>query len=180
MNNQGIALRIQESPIVRFAIDADLPLLPQIEAEADGMFRQAGIILPPGQMSVDELRACKAVFVIGQPIAGFLCLDVLDGQAHLEQIAVRPGRTGQGLGTALIAAAIAWAMDRGFLVMTLTTYRDVPWNGPYYARRGFQELGDSELGPGLLAARMHERELGLDDLGPRIAMRLPLQDSSRG
>jgi len=180
MKNQEVALKIQDSPIVRFATDSDFPLLPPIEAEADGMFRQAGIILPPGQMSVEELRACEVVFVIGEPIAGFLCLDVLDGQAHLAQIAVRPGCTGQGLGTVLIAAAIVWAKERGYPAMTLTTYRDVPWNGPYYARRGFLELGDSELGPGLFAARVQERELGLDELGPRIAMRLPLRCASSG
>ena len=135
------------------------------------MFLQVGIALPPGQMSVDELRACEVVFVIGEPIVGFLCLEVLDGQAHLAQVAVRPGCTGQGLGTALIAAATGWATDSEFPAMTLTTYRDVPWNAPFYARRGFRELRDAELSPKLLAVRTHEREIGLDDLGPRIAMR---------
>lgn len=142
------------------------------------MFRQVGIQLPPGQMSVEELRACEAVLVIGEPIVGFLCLEVLDGQAHLSQVAVLLDRTGEGLGTALIAAAIHWATEHDFPAMTLTTYRDVPWNGPYYARRGFLELHDAQLSPGLLAARTHEREIGLDDLGPRIAMRLPLREDS--
>jgi hypothetical protein len=51
----------------------------------------------------------------------------------------------------------------------LTTYRDVPWNGPFYARRGFRTI--SRLGPGLRAIRDHEKAIGDDGFGPRIAMR---------
>jgi hypothetical protein len=32
--------------------------------------------------------------------------------------------------------------------MTLTTYRDLAWNGPFYARLGFVEIEPDEAGPG--------------------------------
>jgi hypothetical protein len=56
--------------------------------------------------------------------------------------------------------------------MTLTTFRDVPWNAPFYARRGFAEVLDPS--PGLAAVRDRERSLGLDAAGPRIVMRRTL------
>jgi hypothetical protein len=51
--------------------------------------------------------------------------------------------------------------------LTLTTFRDVPWNGPYYERIGFRLVDDP--GPELRAQIDHEA--WLEDLGPRIAMR---------
>ena len=30
---------------------------------------------------------------------------------------------------------------RGYPGLTLATYRDVPWNGPFYASEGFVEIG---------------------------------------
>jgi hypothetical protein len=54
----------------------------------------------------------------------------------------------------------------------LTTFRDVPWNGPYYAALGFTAVDDRS--PGLMAIREHERAIGDDDFGPRFAMRKDL------
>jgi hypothetical protein len=53
--------------------------------------------------------------------------------------------------------------------MTLTTFRDVPWNGPYYTRLGWSTLHAADLPPELAAARKQERDLGLDEW-PRQAM----------
>jgi hypothetical protein len=68
-----------------------------------------------------------------------------------------------------VNAVSDWARYRGLPAVTLTTFRDVPWNGPFYAKLGFREL--SELSPGLAAMREHERAIGDDDFGTRIAMR---------
>jgi hypothetical protein len=53
--------------------------------------------------------------------------------------------------------------------MTLTTFCDVPWNGPYYTRLGWSTLRAADLTPELAATRQHERDLGLDEW-PRQAM----------
>ncbi len=161
-------------PTVRLATDDELGTLPHIEADADAMFLQVGIELPPGQMTVEALRGAKAVFVIGEPISGFACLDELDGVAHLTQIAVRPDQAGQGYGSALIAAAVNWAQAQEYEAMTLTTFREVPWNGPFYAHRGFELVDEGDYSPGLASCRSSERNVGLDDLSPRVAMRRPL------
>jgi hypothetical protein len=49
----------------------------------------------------------------------------------------------------------------------------VPWNAPFYARLGFHVI--ETLSPGLQALRDHERDIGDDALGPRVAMRLDLR-----
>jgi GNAT superfamily N-acetyltransferase len=106
---------------------------------------------------------------------GFARLGEVDGVAHLEQLSVHPGHSGRGIGTALLEAACTWAAGSGYQAMTLTTFAEVPWNGPYYARRGFTGL--TRLTPGLREIRMHEIGLGLDALGRRIAMRRTLVTS---
>ncbi|NUO59744.1 MAG: GNAT family N-acetyltransferase, partial [Hamadaea sp.] len=56
---------------------------------------------------------------------------------------------------------------------TLTTFVEVPWNAPYYARHGYRLLGEDELTSGLRAIRAREAALGLDKW-PRTAMRRDL------
>jgi hypothetical protein len=58
-------------------------------------------------------------------------------------------------------------------LLTLTTFADVPWNGPCYERLGFRQLTGTELTPGLRAVRAEEAAHGLDEW-PRIAMRREL------
>jgi hypothetical protein len=79
----------------------------------------------------------------------------------------------QGIGTALVSAVCAWAVAKGLGAVTLTTFRDVAWNAPFYRRFGFRVIDD--LTPGLAAIRTREHALGDDDLGPRVAMRLDLE-----
>jgi hypothetical protein len=50
----------------------------------------------------------------------------------------------KGTGAALIDRTFAVAQALGFDALYLSTYRDVPWNGPYYTRRGFEEVPRAE------------------------------------
>ena len=73
----------------------------------------------------------------------------------------------------LVEAACDWAREQGFTQIQLSTFRHIPWNAPFYARLGFRELADSELGPDLLAERRHEADAGLD-MTKRVFMRREL------
>ena len=53
--------------------------------------------------------------------------------------------------------------------VTLTTYLDIPWNTPFYGRLGYTQV--DEPSAGLAAIRAYEVSVGLDEVGPRIAMR---------
>jgi hypothetical protein len=57
--------------------------------------------------------------------------------------------------------------------MTLVTFRDVPWNGPWYGKHGFTELAADRWGPQLRAEWQAEIDAGLHELGPRLVMVYP-------
>jgi GNAT superfamily N-acetyltransferase len=163
--------------VIRPAREADLAALGALEKLGDARFALTGMDLvvdapaPDPEDYQDALRdggLLVAVDADDAPI-GFVRVETLDGGPHLEQVSVHPDHAGHRLGAALVSAAERWAQSRGHRRMTLTTFTDVPWNGPYYARLGWTTLPESEWGPELTAARQHERDLGLDRW-PRQAM----------
>ncbi len=99
-------------------------------------------------------------------VAAYLTAAVVDGCGHVEQVSVDPAFAGLRIGAALVERAAEWSGG----ALTLTTFRDVPWNGPYYERLGFRWLDDGEIGPELRALREAEAALGLDRW-PRGCMR---------
>ncbi|BAS14921.1 acetyltransferase [Arthrobacter sp. Hiyo8] len=103
------------------------------------------------------------------PVA-YLLIEHLDGNAHVEQLSVHPSHARQGLGSELLDVAEKWAQAQGLEWLTLTTFRDVPWNAPYYRRLGFEELGPELLDDGLRGILECEGLVGLSRW-PRIAMR---------
>lgn len=159
-------------PPIRTAHPDEYPLLRRIELEADRLFESVGIGPFANDDGEDHLAQAALVLVAGDPPVGFVCVELVDGNPHIWQLSVHPAHGRQGLGRALIAAACEWARTGGFEAITLTTYRDVPWNGPFYASLGFVTL--DVLTPALQAIRDHERSIGDDDFGPRVAMRVAL------
>ncbi|WP_195849227.1 GNAT family N-acetyltransferase [Arsenicicoccus cauae] len=162
---------------IRVARDDDLPLLPAIDASGGPLFRGAGMDLV-ADMPPDPPEAFEPALAAGtlwvtadeddRPV-GFVRVGLVDGHPHVDQLSVHPDQAGQRLGARLLEAAETWARSAGHAEMSLTTYRDVPWNGPYYERLGWRVLPVASLGPGLAAARQHERDRGLDRW-PRQAM----------
>jgi GNAT superfamily N-acetyltransferase len=154
---------------VRAAAPGDLPLLDEIAEDADAVFRLAGYELPQIPLDEADLARAKAVFVAGRPPVGFVQVNEVDGLAHIAELAVILRCMRHGIGSRLLERGCGWAAAHGYPAVTLITYADVPWNGPYYATRGFREVPRPT--PGLLARRDREREVGLDGLGRRIVMR---------
>ncbi|TDQ52106.1 acetyltransferase (GNAT) family protein [Actinorugispora endophytica] len=150
----------------------DLDRLVEVSLAADTLFAGAGLELPPDDPA-PVLARCSPVLVAGRPAMGLAALVELDGGAHLEQLAVHPGHGRRGVGTALLEAACSDARRRGHRGMTLTTFRDLPWNGPWYARRGFSELPESAWGPELAARWRAEADAGIV-VAPRLVMRRAL------
>jgi GNAT superfamily N-acetyltransferase len=159
-----------------------LGLLPAIETAAAEIFpaedvapelRQGGLPVTWFERAAREGRVWTAVArASGLPV-GFALVTIVDGSAHLYEMDVHPDHGRRGLGTALVGAVVEWARGKRFSCVTLTTFRHLPWNGPFYRRLGFEELSPAELTPGL--AQLLEREVrnGLDG-SKRVAMRLDL------
>lgn len=124
-------------------------------AELDGevVGYALGVVLRPGSSDAPVPEA--------EPVA----------QHHLEQVSVVPAAGGRGVGSALVQAVAAWAWAGGGTSLTLSTFRDLPWNGPWYGRLGFEVVPDDELDDLLQRVLAHEAEAGID-VSARVCMRL--------
>ncbi len=168
----GIMENGQPKSSIRAGRPDEFAELRRIEIEADRLFESVGIGPFTNDETEDHFDKATLVLVVGDPPVGFVCVELVDGIPHIWQLAVHPDHAHQGLGRALVAVTCDWARSEHFDAMTLTTYRDVPWNGPFYESLGFVIM--DTLTPELSAIREHERSIGDDDFGPRVAMRLTL------
>jgi GNAT superfamily N-acetyltransferase len=162
---------------IRLARPDDIARLIEIEASGGALFEALGMTLPvllePPTANdftgpVDEDRVWLMAGDDGVPVA-HIRTEAVDGNAHLSQVSVHIDNARRGFGRLLIDHVVALSLAQGFTEMTLTTYCDVPWNGPYYERLGWRRLADADLGPQLAAIRAEERSVGLDTW-PRTAM----------
>ena len=163
---------------IRAARRDELEALIAIEREAGRAFAAIGMpeVAADDPGSVAELeafradgRAWVAVDEADRPIA-YLLSAVVDGCAHIEQVSVAPAHARRGLGAALVDHLAAVAGVRGRPAVTLTTFRDVPWNAPYYERLGFTVVEPADQGPELRALVAAEAQRIPGD-APRVAMR---------
>jgi GNAT superfamily N-acetyltransferase len=107
-----------------------------------------------GGLLVAELDETLAAFVMFRPVEDGL---------YVEQIDVLPAFERRRLGAALLDAVAERARDAGRSRLTLSTFKDVPWNAPYYRRLGFADIADEALTPGLLEIRREHLARGLDE-----------------
>jgi GNAT superfamily N-acetyltransferase len=168
---------------VRLARADEWPALREIERAAGKRFRQVGLddvadaepatlVVLAGYASAG--RSWVAVDDEDRPL-GYVLVALVDQQAHIEQISVRPDRQRGGVGQALIDQVQRWARQTGRSALTLTTFTDVPWNRPWYEHLGFVVLDDTQIGPQLRSVREAETRHGLDP-AKRVCMRLNLEE----
>ncbi|GLZ33708.1 GCN5 family N-acetyltransferase [Lentzea sp. NBRC 105346] len=149
---------------IRRAFADELPHLQDIENASGEPFRAIGMpeIADDDPISLSLLAASEVWVAVDSddvPVA-FVALGVVDGVRHIHQVSVHPGHARRGIGAALISHVAEGPVS-------LTTFRDVPWNAPYYARLGFVEM--DVLGPELAAVMAEEAAHGLTG---RVAMLL--------
>jgi GNAT superfamily N-acetyltransferase len=168
---------------IRKARSDDLAALPAIERAAGKLFADVdlGGVTDGDTTTLEDFTVCWGqgllwIAVDGQDApVGFAFVEMIDGIAHLDELDVHPAHGRRGLGTALVEAVIDWARSQGLAGITLTTFREVPWNMPFYARMGFRTLNDVELTPQLREIVAAETRRGLP-AEKRVVMRVDLQD----
>lgn len=163
-------MTLQEAVRVRLATPNEVSRLLAVERSAGEMFRA----LPGLQALADgepiaEARHREwvaqgtewgATDREGVPV-GFLAGEVFDDVLHVWEMSVHRQWQGRGIGRALMDEAVAYARAAGLQALTLTTFRDVPWNAPFYVRLGFAPLTDGELDVRLQATLADEVAAGL-------------------
>ncbi|MFD0419657.1 GNAT family N-acetyltransferase [Streptomyces sp. NPDC127108] len=173
---------------IRAVHDGELTRLQDIERAAGRCFRDVGMaeIADDEPPTLDELagyRRAGLAWVAVDPAdsadvpVAYLLADRVDGDLHVEQVSVHPDHARRGIGRSLLDHLADRAAAEAVPALTLTTFRDVPWNAPYYARCGFALLDDAALGPELRAVRAKEAAHGLDRW-PRVCMRRPVPPST--
>ena len=103
----------------------------------------------------------------GQAVA-FVMFREVESCGYIEQIDVLPSHERRGIGARLIEAVAEVARARGWPALTLSTFKDVPFNAPYYRRLGFADVGT--LTPGMAKIRAEHEARGLDE-SMRVFMR---------
>lgn len=116
-----------------------------LEKEAGELFRCVGMddiadapATPPriyeSYISASRARVCEQ----DGRLAGFLTWETRDSRCFICEVSVAAAFQGNGVGAQLIA---------GVQQPSLSCFKDVPWNKPYYERLGFLAVDPQSLGP---------------------------------
>ena len=162
---------------ITLARPEDLALLPAIELAAArllvGHAPESILLETTSESAFEEAQRRGHLWVAradDRPV-GFAHVEILEpGVAHLEEVDVHPAHGRRGLGRRLVLTICEWAGHAGYTSITLTTFRDLPWNMPFYARLGFEPVGPSDLTPALTAIVADEAARGMDP-AHRVVMR---------
>jgi GNAT superfamily N-acetyltransferase len=137
---------------VRPARGNEVGELQNIDIASASLFRGTGLIDfgPLGEPSqpIPEERLRKgfgdgliwvAVDNLEELVGFALCSDRGE-DLYLDQLSVLPRHGRQGLGTRLVRRCLQEAEARSYKRVSLSTFRKVPWNGPFYKKLGFREV----------------------------------------
>jgi len=172
-------MRVGLNITVRPTRPGDVTALPAIERAAGERFRdypelawlaEGEVISAEQHLDYAERGLSWLALANDQPV-GFILAETHVSSLFIVELSVHLDWQGKGIGRRLIACVADQARKRGLASLTLTTFRDVPWNAPFYRRLGFEML--TTLTPELRQKREEETAHGLA-YGSRCAMRRPL------
>lgn len=169
---------------IRIASEDEIDRLRDIEDKAGEMFLGLGLIddslddgVPTQKLEwlIETGQVWVACTGADQPV-GFVIVSKMDGAVYIEEMDVLPVHGRRGLGTRLLEHACEWAKQHGHFAVTLSTFRDVPWNAPFYRKHGFKNLAQDEWTSGMCAIRKMESEQGLN-VEARVFMKRDLSET---
>ena len=160
---------------IRPATAADTVLFPAIERSSGESFRSLPDLAWIADDDVMSAEAHERLLATGIVLSAFdkdCCVGFISAERsrstlHIWQMAVEISHQRQGIGTLLMARLQQMA---GELPVTLTTFRDVAWNAPFYAALGFETLPESALSDRLRQILLDEAAHGIP-IDRRVAMR---------
>ena len=175
MSHSDISYSIRQAQI------DEIQLLADIENAAGSMFSGLGLIdealdqsFPLDKLNTLVLSGQVWVGCLEDAVpVGMVIASVWGKTIYIEEMDVLPSHGGRGLGTCLLKHVCSWARSQGDRDVLLSTFRDVPWNGPFYKKNGFQELSPNRWTKRLRSVRENERRCGLN-VDARVFMRLDL------
>ncbi len=145
-------IKIHPDYRIRDARTDEVAAMQDIDVVSSELFRPLGLIdfgpvdEPVEAIPEDRLRAGFGdglVWVAADAddrAVGFALAGDRGDDLYLDQVSVLPDHGQRGLGAQLVMRVIDEARARKFHRVSLSTFRDVPWNGPFYRRLGFREI----------------------------------------
>jgi GNAT superfamily N-acetyltransferase len=187
-NNSWISIPIamfESSYLIRCALVEELPLLSDIERSAAQLFVDTpyAFVADDLPLSLDfvvrQFKSGRVWVAVDdrQTIVGYAIAEDIDGAAYLRQIDVEPAFGRRGIGRKLVECVCRWAKEQHYRRILLSTFLDIEWNAPFYAKLGFQILAEDELTPSFQQIRRKEAAAGLP-IDRRAIMYLELTSSS--
>jgi predicted N-acetyltransferase YhbS len=176
-------MRILESGYqIRAARAAEIPLLSHIEQSAARLFLDTpyAFLVDADPLPLDsvqqQFQAGRVWVAIDkyETVVGYAIASKVDDTLYLQQIDVTPEHGQRGIGSTLVNAVCAWAKQHGYHIVSLSTFRDIPWNAPFYSKLGFRAVDEAELTTGFQQIRLKEFAAGLP-ISERVIMHCLLQ-----
>lgn len=152
--------------ILRPAQPDDLPLLSKIERAADTRFAKAGVTVPTDTYAPNAYDSVEGITVAAleetnEPV-GFIATETREQGIHIAELDVTPAHGQKGLGARLVTYVVEAAEQAGEFSVTLSTFINVPFNGPFYEKLGFEAVSPMALGEEYVTLRQNEAAAGLD------------------
>src|SRR5262245_44924977 len=141
-------------PVIRPARLADIPRMQEIENDAGSLFEGWDLVdfddLAVVGMSEHADSIVAGLSFVAETngrAAGFVMGVMYGDDAYLHELDVERASQKKGIGAALVAAFIEAARVKHADTVYLSTFRDPPWNAPFYARLGFRQVGRRDYLP---------------------------------
>jgi GNAT superfamily N-acetyltransferase len=157
-----------EGLIIRKCRIDEVDFLAEIEKEASKLFSDYGLeagALADATLKEEFVQAAEQgllwVAVISGKIIGFALVLIIEGQPLLAELDVLPQFGKRGIGTKLLNEVISWAKFKKYSIITLTTFKNIPWNYPFYKKMGFMVLPENLYTSGINKLVEHEHSRGL-------------------
>jgi predicted N-acetyltransferase YhbS len=165
----------------RLAAPPDANAIRSIEFEAGQRFARIGMTgiadAPPmAQEFVKRKIEAREIIVAverGGMCVAFVMFEPQPAHFYVQELDVLTSHAGQRIGAALLEQVAQRARAQQVMQLVLSTFREVPWNAPYYRRLGFRDMNEADLDAALIARREAHIARGLDE-SKRLFMRRDL------
>jgi GNAT superfamily N-acetyltransferase len=163
---------------IRLAVEEDIPQLNTIETSAAHLFRTVNLAWiadspPLDPTTLRSMIAQQNVWVAvtsNNTAVGFIAVQDLDGMLYIAEMDVHEDWQRKGIARMMLEEVEGQARDRGYEYVSLTTYRDLGFNGRFYVRMGFEEVDVEKAGKGH-ARELEEQATGGHERARRCVMR---------
>lgn len=167
------------SVALRPAAIADIPRMQQIEQDAATLFAGLDLINIHEMATAGISDHCNAideglslVAEVEGRVAGFVIGDRYAEDVYLHELDVGRDYQRRGIGAILVRGFIDLARTQRAPSIYLSTFRDPPWNAPFYRKLGFEDVPRTDYLPWM--AEIERRQAEFLDVSMRVFMKLAI------